>query len=199
MGIRCPFFEPRSLGFYTEGGMGPAFNLDTFDAADICSAVACMRMRSSFIDALLNEDPAPCNNCSASTANTEACAAAVRNIMDNPVITCTDQTNVRENILRQLVVNLLNTCLCTTTINNAQENIGGVSLRYVVCLTRAQKLALGFDPTACVTVGDIIALANDFLEACDEPLPIDGGVLSIVIGAMANDPGITIIQKAVCV
>ncbi|WP_102349685.1 hypothetical protein [Bacillus sp. Marseille-P3661] len=190
------------------GVEGPEFGTDTFSDAEVCSAVQCIRQRSEFFDGILEPIVAcpdvgePCPN----TAALETCATEIRALLTEAgaaaalAVTCPGAPqNILGNlnaILRQYLANLLNTCISTNTEFGC---VGGVLLSYVVDLTSAQAVALGFDADDCVTVGEILALAEEVLAACGQGFSETfRETLALVLDRMAQPAGATIIEPVFC-
>ncbi|MFN7249610.1 MAG: hypothetical protein ACK4M9_02365 [Anaerobacillus sp.] len=103
---------------------------------------------------------------------------------------------VLNSILRQYLANLLNVC------NSAETRfscVGGVLLGYRVNLTEEQAENLGFAPDQCVTVEEILDLAEEVLNACGITYSTATlNTLADVLNFMAQDADVTIIEPVFC-
>ncbi|MGQ4664768.1 hypothetical protein AB3Z07_11125 [Metabacillus halosaccharovorans] len=198
-------FCPRSQGFYAGGGQGPSFGLGTFTANEICDAIQCIRLNSDFFDRVLGENascPGAEDPVCPDDLALEICASFVRALLteagadaalDNE---CPGERFDSDNaILRQYLTNLLNVCISTTTDNGC---VGGVLVEYVVDLTDDQATALGFGTDECVTVEEILALAEFALDNCGVGVTFSTAILADVLRDMAQDAGVTIILPIFC-
>ncbi|WP_175638973.1 hypothetical protein [Metabacillus schmidteae] len=197
-------FCPRSQGFYAAGGQGPSFGIGTFTANEICDAIQCIRLNSDFFDRVLQGNVLCPSATDAECPNDlalESCAATIRNLLTVPgaaaalASECPGDPFPSDNaILRQYLVNLLNVCISTTTDNGC---VGGVLVEYVVDLTEDQATALGFGTDECVTVEEILDLAELALNNCGN-VTFSTETLAEVLGDMAQDAGVTIIMPIFC-
>lgn len=196
----CAFFEPRSQGFW-----GTHFDLTNFTVEQICGAAQCLRANSEFLNELLVACPAPGEACPTDPALIAPCIASVTALLTQagaqaaittqcPGLTM-PQTIQLANALRQFVANWLNICFCTTTLTG--EDVGGVQLDFRVDLSQflaATLTALGLDGP-CETVGDVLAVAENIFATCDFTR---AALITPILGAMAQDPGATIIEPLPC-
>lgn len=190
----CPFFEPKSQGFFAG-----RFNLTNFTASDICSAVKCLQLNAEVLSPLLPLCPQTGEDCAA--FDLAACASSVASLLTpegsgaGVLRLCGESNNALATVLRQEIAVLLGVCLCTTTLTGIQ--VGGGSLSYRVDLSGfpAETLAALGLTAACVSVGTVVAEANTILSNCDATL---AGLMGPILGAMAQDAGVTIIQPVPC-
>ncbi|HLO04573.1 MAG TPA: hypothetical protein VK191_15795 [Symbiobacteriaceae bacterium] len=195
----CAFFEPRSQGFWMT-----QFSTTNFTPVELCTAIQCVRSNSDFLDALLVACPAPGTVCFDDPALIAPCVTAVQTLLTQAgaqaaiLTACGLATPVSiplANDLRQFLANWLNVCFCNTTTGGM--NVGGVSLDFRVDLTgfsAATLAALGLDGP-CETVGDVLAVAENILIACDTGR---APLITPILTAMAADPGTTIIVPIPC-
>lgn len=192
-------FCPRSLGFFSQW-----FSTEEFSDSEICDAIQCISTNSAFFNQLLTE-----TSCAdvliecPETEELEECAAFIRELLtqsgaqDALTEVCGPGfPPVLNSILRQYLANLLNVCISAETRFGC---VGGVLLGYRVDLTDEQAEALGFATDQCVTVEDVLDLAEEVLNACglnysEETLE----TLADVLDAMAQDADETIIEPVFC-
>lgn len=198
----CPFFEPRSQGFFSN-----SFDLTNFTPQQICAAAQCLRTNSGTLNTLLVACPAPGTDCADQTAESIApCITALQGLLSMSgaqtaiLALCgiaPPDSNQLATTLRQFVANWLNVCLCDTTLPPGSENIGGVSLDFRVDLSgfpAADLAALGLTGS-CETVGHVLDVAESILAGCNTTL---APLISPILSDMAQDPGSTIIEPFPC-
>ncbi|MFZ7943336.1 hypothetical protein [Neobacillus sp. 19] len=200
MGIRIPFC-PRSQGFYAQ-----RFSTTVFTDLEVCDAIQCISANSAFFNSVLATETTCATvqggPCPGNTATLEACATFIRGLLTNAGADAVLTTfcgvgfpSALNSIFRQYLTNLLNICISTTV--QPFGCVGGVLEEYRVNLTDAQRAALGFAAGQCVTVADILALAESALSSCGA-VSFDLAILATVLGDMAQDAGTTIIVPAFC-
>jgi|GEM_PF-686821 len=190
--VTCPFFEPRSAGFYMQN-----FNLTDFTAEQLCSAIQCVESRSEYLASLLalGGCPAPgepCPNATFVTCVAQGNALLVPGtVLAQAQLICPGAPNSFGAATRQFFAGLLNVCFCTTTIGGQQ--VGGVSPGFTVDLSGFPPAVQALFGPAPVTVQTVINVADAAFVACDFATI---ALIEPVLAAMAQDPGTTIIQPA---
>lgn len=187
-------FAPRSRGFFQE-----KFSITNFTLQEICDSVKCVQTKSSFLDSLITAPcPEPNQPCPPTDYLTEECAAAIRNLLLPSGATaalstiCTGVLGSLPATLSQLLAVLLDVCLFATTKFGF---VGGVQLNYQVDLTNFSTQAENLGLTGCVTVSQIITLANNILSTCNMQ---SSGDIAPILTAMAQDVDVTIIRPSPC-
>lgn len=197
-------FCPRSAGFYMN-------RFDTeerdFSPEEICLAVQCLRDFSDFFNAVLTG-----TDCDLCLVDPEGCAATIRGLLTPPrnnpnqPLTpveealedqgCADPSNVLQQTVRQYLANLLNVCLMSDS-----PCAGGVMLDNRVNIPESlQDEAEALGLTGCVTVEEVLNRAEQVLpilnvRECNED---DAALIEPILGAMAQDPGQTIVSQGFC-
>lgn len=206
LGIRPISFCPRSQGFYEN-----QFSTTVFTQIEVCDAIQCISSHSAFFKSVLSGQTTCATviggSCPGNVADVEGCATFIRGALTQAgartILTTRCGAGFPSGlnaIFRQYLANLLNICISTTV--QPFGCVGGVLETYRVTLTAAQRAALGFAPGECVTVGDILALAEAALTNCGA-VSTDLGVLGNVLRDMAQDappapPPNTIIVPTFC-